>query len=143
MTTQDLINGSELSRLEMSLSVLLPRLDRVAHEFCQLVEHAAPTLRLMLPSDERLIASGIKQILVSVRAPGSAEQLGSSFAQLGGEAGIDDSQLPVLLGSLQTAMAEMAGYTWTSTLESGWTDWLDTLVECAMIERGGAGTQAA
>jgi hemoglobin-like flavoprotein len=126
-----LIDPVEASKLVMSLSVLRPRIDAVTTEFCRLLEYAAESVRLKFPSDERLIAVGIEEILETVTNPTSAPEVMSRYANLARGAGIDETHLPVLLASIQTAMAETAGYTWTDALEDHWTCWFDTLAELA------------
>jgi hypothetical protein len=141
--TANLPDQNELQRLNHSLSVLLPRLDAITHEFCLIIEHADPSLRLKLPSNEKVIAVGIEELLNTVREPEQAITTMSRYNVMGREASIDETNLPVLLASIQTAMAETAGYTWTDSLEDLWSIWFDALVEWAVHAQPISETQAA
>jgi hemoglobin-like flavoprotein len=137
------IDPVEASRLVSSLHVLHPRLDAVTAEFCQMVENAAPELRLKLPSDERVVAIGIEEIMQSVEHPAQAGAIMSRYTQMASNVGIDATHLPVLVASIQTAMAETAGYTWTDSLEDGWTHWFDMLMNAALHGEASGEHQAA
>ncbi|MBO6740159.1 MAG: hypothetical protein JJ916_09890 [Phycisphaerales bacterium] len=133
----------EASRLVMSLNVLLPRLDAITAEFCRMVEFATPELRLKFPSNESILAVGIEDILSTVNDPQQAAQTVARYVTLARQAEIHETNLPVLLASIQTAIAETAGYTWTDALEDAWTMWFDTLAELAVSGAGVEETQAA
>ena len=141
--TANLPDTTELERLTLSLSVLLPRLDVIANEFCTILEHANPSLRLKIPSNEKVVAVGIEELLNTVRDANQAPAVMSRYNAMGREAGIDETHLPVLLASIQTAMAETAGYTWTDALEDTWSIWFDALVEWAVHAQPVSETQAA
>ena len=141
--TANLPDSNELQRLTLSLSVLLPRLDAIASEFCTILEHANPSLRLMLPSNEKVVAVGIEELINTVRDADQAPAIMSRYNAMARESGIDETHLPVLLASIQTAMAETAGYTWTDALEDAWTIWFDALVDWAVHAQPVGATQAA
>lgn len=123
---------TEVSRLVSSLNVLLPRLDAITAEFCRLLTYAAPDVRRLLPSDERLIAVGIEDILQAIESPEQAGQVMARYVQLAEVAGVNATHLPVLVASIQTSLAETAGYTWTEPLEDAWTMWFDHLMTVAV-----------
>ncbi len=133
----------EQSRLEMSLSVQLPRLDAITAEFCRMVEYATPSLRLKFPSNEQVVAVGIEEVLRTVQQPERVPEIVQRYTELARQGGIDETNLPVLLASIQTAMAETAGYTWTEALEDAWTHWFDMLTDLAIQSVGLGETQAA
>ncbi|MHA7813023.1 MAG: hypothetical protein ACX94C_06490 [Phycisphaerales bacterium] len=133
----------EASRLVTSLTVLLPRLDAITAEFARLLEYAAPELRLKFPSNEGILAIGIEDILSTVNDPDEAGHTVARYVKLARKSGIDETNLPVLLASIQTAIAETAGYTWTDALEDAWTMWFDSLSEFAVSGAGIGETQAA
>jgi hemoglobin-like flavoprotein len=137
-----MIDPVEASRLVSSLHVLLPRLGAVTAEFCRLVEYASPEVRLRMPSDERVLAVGIEEIMQTVEHPAQAGSVMARYARLAQSAGLDATHLPLLVASIQTAMAETAGYTWTESLEDVWTHWFDMLMDQA-IESVGAGEHQA
>ena len=141
--TANLPDSNELQRLTLSLSVLLPRLDAIASEFCTILEHANPSLRLMLPSNEKVVAVGIEELINTVCDADQAPVVMSRYNAMARESGIDETHLPVLLASIQTAMAETAGYTWTDALEDAWTIWFDALVDWAVHAQPVGETQAA
>ncbi|MEZ6163125.1 MAG: hypothetical protein R3B67_01670 [Phycisphaerales bacterium] len=143
MTTDTTLTAEQRARLSVSLSVLLPRTDAIAHEFCAIVEHANPTLRLHMPGNEQIIREGIEHMLGSVCDDDQSEQIARHFAQLGSQAGITESDLPVLLASIQTAIAETAGYTWTDALEDDWTQWFDQFTSWAIQGASLGESQAA
>jgi hypothetical protein len=127
----------------VSLSVLLPRTDAIAHEFCAIVEHANPTLRLHLPSSEQVIREGIEHMMGAINDDHEGEQIARHFGQLGAHAGLDQADLPVLLAAIQTAIAETAGYTWTDALEDDWTAWFDCFIDWAIDSASLTDSQAA
>lgn len=137
------LDDSELSRLTLSLGILSPRLDAITAEFCRMLEHASPSLRLRLPSNERVLVVGIEEILETVHAPDTAYEVMARYTTHARAAGVEDTDLPVLLASIQTAMAEVAGYTWTEAQEDAWTCWLDALANIAVRGSSQGGTQAA
>jgi len=133
----------ESNRLMSSLSVLRPRIDEITSEFCRLLEFANPTLRLKFPSNERVIAVGIEEIIGTVSDQDDARSVMERYASIAQSVGIDETNLPVLLASIQTAMAETAGYTWTDGQEDAWTCWFDVLAEFAIRSSVHGDTQAA
>lgn len=132
------IDQEQRQRLTNSLSVLLPRVDAITAEFCQLVETAAPSLRLFFPSDERLIAPVLEQLISTAGQPDDAAALLMGMGEHGSSMGITIEHLPTLLAAIQTAIADVAGYTWTDALEHDWTQWFDALAGWALrgAERG-------
>lgn len=129
MTTDTALTPQQRARLSVSLSVLLPRIESITREFCAIVEHAVPVLRLHMPSNEQVVQDGIEQLLVSVGDQDASERLARSLGHLGRDSGIEQTDLPVLLAAIQTAMAEQSGYTWTNALEDDWTQWFDMVTE--------------
>ena len=137
------IDERQQQRLNSSLVVLLPRVTAITAEFCTLLEVADPSLRLRFPSDERQIEPVIEQLLGSVADPSAAKQLAGMFAQQGSEAGVEDTDLPTLLAAIQTAIAEIAGYTWTNQLEQVWTRWFDGFTDSVLSAQGANNQLAA
>lgn len=132
MTTQTTINEVQRDRLVTSLDVLLPRVEAITEEFCILLEMADDSLRLQLPSDARMIEPVIGQLLNAVSDDVLADSLASELATNATEAAVLPEHAPTLLASLQTAIAETAGYTWTDRLEQAWFRWFDALLEIAL-----------
>ncbi len=126
------IDPQQRQRLTNSLSVLLPRVDAIAAEFCQLLEMADPTLRLYFPSDARQLEPMMEQLIATAGQPDDAPTLLVGMGEHGASMGITIEHLPTLLAAIQTAIAETASYTWTDTLEHDWTLWFDALTGWAI-----------
>lgn len=143
MTIETAMTPEQRARLSVSLSVLLPRVDAIAREFCAIVEHAVPVLRLHMPSNEQVVRDGIETLLSSVTDDDACEHFARHLGQLGRESCIEQTDLPVLLAAIQTAIAETAGYTWTDALEDDWTQWFDMVTEWVLQGAAIGESQAA
>lgn len=123
----------DAERLSVSLGVLLPRIESITDEFSRLVEMADPTLRLRLPSDERIIEPVLGRVLeLAGGRDGHASDVIATLVREGAASGISEENLPTLRAALQTAIAEAGGYTWTDRLERAWSRWFDAMFEIAL-----------